>query len=97
MAQSQNALQQQQQQQRLQIQNNNPYGTNELFSKATVTNTVSYPIQPSATKIKADERKKASLTNAYKMIPKTLFTAKLKTNNSVIDKAQIKVDPKLSI
>lgn len=97
MAQSQNALQQQQQQQRLQIQNNNPYGTNELFSKATVTNTVSYPIQPSATKIKADERKKASLTNAYKMIPKTLFTAKLKTNNSVMDKAQIKVDPKLSI
>ncbi|PJP11049.1 hypothetical protein HERES_0778 [Saccharomyces cerevisiae] len=97
MAQSQNALQQQQQQQRLQIQNNNPYGTNELFSKATVTNTVSYPIQPSATKIKADERKKASLTNAYKMIPKTLFTAKLKTNNSVIDKAQIKVDPNLSI
>ncbi|MFP3340357.1 hypothetical protein R0J91_20420, partial [Micrococcus sp. SIMBA_131] len=45
-----------------------------------------------ATKIKADERKKASLTNAYKMIPKTLFTAKLKTNNSVMDKAQIKVD-----
>lgn len=41
--------------------------------------------------------KKASLTNAYKMIPKTLFTAKLKTNNSVMDKAQIKVDPKLSI
>lgn len=94
--QSQNGLQQQQQQ-KLQLQNSNPYGTNELFSKAAVVNTVSSPIQPSATKIKADERKKASLTSAYKMVPKTLFTAKLKPNNSIMDRVQIKADPKLSI
>ncbi|CAI4035524.1 hypothetical protein SMKI_13G1730 [Saccharomyces mikatae IFO 1815] len=97
MAQSQNVLQQQQQQQRLQLQNSNPYGTNELFSKATVVNTASIPVQPSATKIKADERKKASLSSAYKMVPKTLFTTKLKSKSTAMDKVQIKADPNLSI
>nr|API64835.1 Nup116p [Saccharomyces arboricola] len=96
MSQSQNMLQPQQQQ-RLQLQNNNPYGTNELVSKATIVNTVSRPVQPNATKIKADERKKASLTSAYRMVPKTLFTTKLKTNNAVMEKVKIRADPKLSI
>ncbi|CAI4048070.1 hypothetical protein SKDZ_13G1770 [Saccharomyces kudriavzevii ZP591] len=96
MSQSQNMLQQQQQQ-RLQLQSSNPYGTNELFSKATIVNTISSPVQPNATKIKADERKKASLTSAYRMVPKTLFTARLKANNIVMDKVKITADPKLSI
>lgn len=94
--QPQNMLQQQQQQ-RFQQQNSNPYGTNELFSKATVANTVSGPVQPNATKIKADERKKASLSSAYRMVPKTLFTTKLNSNNVVMDKAKTKNDPKLYI
>lgn len=65
-----------QSQQTNQNQGNNPYGTNELFSRVVVPSSITQPTKPSATKINADIKKKASLTGAYRLAPRPLFTTK---------------------
>ncbi|QLQ80137.1 hypothetical protein HG537_0D01380 [Torulaspora globosa] len=67
---------QQQQAQQLQPQAINPYGTNELFSRVVVPNSITQPTKPSATKINADLKKKANLTGAYRLAPKPLFAGR---------------------
>ncbi|CEP62776.1 FG-nucleoporin NUP116 LALA0_S06e03554g [Lachancea lanzarotensis] len=54
----------------------NPYGTNELFSRVIVPDSITKPIKPSATKLNADLKKKASLSGAYRLAPKPLFIQK---------------------
>ncbi|AET38033.1 FG-nucleoporin NUP116 Ecym_2290 [Eremothecium cymbalariae DBVPG len=63
-------------------QGNNPYGTNELFSRVIIPNSFTQPSKPSATKINADNKKKASLTSAYRLAPKPLFSPKSKANGT---------------
>ncbi|AMD20875.1 HDR133Cp [Eremothecium sinecaudum] len=60
-------------------QGDNPYGTNDLFSRVIVPSSLLQPSKPCATKINADYKKKASLTSAYRLAPKPLFTSTAKT------------------
>ncbi|QLL34219.1 hypothetical protein HG536_0G00760 [Torulaspora globosa] len=80
---------QQQQPQQLQSQASNPYGTNDLFSRVVVPNSITQPTKPSATKVNADLKKKANLTGAYRLAPKPLFTGRsladsTRTKNDVL-------------
>lgn len=72
--------QQQQQQQPI----TNPYGTNELFSRIPVPSSVTQPTKPSATKVNADMKKKASLSSAYRLAPKPLFASRSLSGSPVI-------------
>lgn len=88
--------QQQQQQQPLgQLQNNtsiqsqnqvvnNPYGTNELFSKVS-SNTEMASHRANTTKINADLKKKMSLSLAYKLAPKPLFTPAKRSDSDKVN------------
>lgn len=78
---------QQQQAQQLQPQAINPYGTNDLFSRVVVPNSITQPTKPSATKVNADLKKKANLTGAYRLAPKPLFTGR-----SLADSTRTKSD-----
>lgn len=67
---------QQTQQQQQQQPATNPYGTNELFSRIAVPSSITQPTKPSATKVNADLKKKASLSSAYRLAPKPLFASR---------------------
>ncbi|CCF56821.1 hypothetical protein KAFR_0B05250 [Kazachstania africana CBS 2517] len=80
------------------IVNNNPYGTEGVFAKinpATRGNNATSQI--SVVKIGADMKKKTSLSGAYKLAPKPLFSSKQssltnnfqeKSGNSILSSAQ---------
>ena len=67
--------QQHQEQQKLYIRNN-PYGTDELFSKLSNGTTSVTDIKTNSVILNADLKMKASLATAYRMAPKTLFAVK---------------------
>ncbi|KAK5962641.1 FG-nucleoporin NUP116 PWA37_005080 [Arxiozyma heterogenica] len=62
-------------QQKLYIRNN-PYGTDELFSKLSNGSTLIEGNKADSMIINADLKMKASLATAYRMAPKTLFAVK---------------------
>ena len=67
----------------LQQANTNPYGTNELFSRVIIPSSITQPNKPSAIKLNADMKKKASLSGAYKLAPKPLFAPRSSSTSPV--------------
>ncbi|KAM3164894.1 Peptidase S59 domain-containing protein [Lachancea thermotolerans] len=61
----------------------NPYGTNELFSRVLIPDSITQPTKPSATKLNADFKKKASLSGAYRLAPKPLFAPRSASTSPV--------------
>ena len=54
---------------------NNPFGTNNLFHQISVGQSNAGPTsEVNITKINADTKKNTALTNAYKLVPKPLFS-----------------------
>ncbi|EDO14597.1 hypothetical protein Kpol_262p2 [Vanderwaltozyma polyspora DSM 70294] len=62
-----------QMQQQTGISTTNPYGTNELFTRITIPESITAPSQPRFTKVNTDT-KATSLNTAYKLNPKPLFS-----------------------
>lgn len=80
------SLQQQQQQQPQQTITANPYGTSDLFAKVRVSVPYNYAetsikSEPAVTRVSSDRKKILPIRQAYKLVPKPLFSSSTDLNS----------------